>query len=63
MRRKAEENWMRKKKQKLEKGKEARRRARTAAAAPAGTRVIPDKRKKAEKHKGRWLEEGGTGDS
>jgi hypothetical protein len=42
---------MRKKKKKLEKGKEARRRARSAGAAPAGTRVIEDKRKKPEKHK------------
>ena len=49
---------MRKRKKKLEKGKEARRRARVAAAAPAGTRVIADKRGKPEKHKGRWLEEG-----
>ena len=45
------------KKKKLEKGKEARRRARTAGAAPAGTRVIEDKRKRPEKHKLRWLEQ------
>jgi len=48
---------MKSKKRKLEKGKEARRRARIRAAAPAGTRVIEDKRRKGEKHKGRWLEE------
>jgi hypothetical protein len=48
-----------KKKKKLEKGKEARRRARAAGVAPAGTRVIEDKRKKPEKHKGRWLENQG----
>ena len=47
-----------KKKKKLEKGKEARRRARAAGAVPAGTRVIEDKRKKPEKHKrsaAEWL--------
>jgi hypothetical protein len=48
---------MKKKKKKLEKGKEARRRARATGLAPAGTRTIEDKRKKPEKHKGRWLEE------
>jgi hypothetical protein len=48
-----------KKKKKLEKGKEARRRARAAGVAAAGTRVIEDKRKKPEKHKGRWLENQG----
>ena len=48
---------MRKRKKTLEKGKEARRRARVAAAAPAVTRVVADKRKKREKHKGKWLEE------
>jgi hypothetical protein len=45
------------KKKKLEKGKEARRRARVAGVAPAGTRVIEDKRKKQEKHKRRWLQQ------
>jgi len=45
-----------KKNKKLEKGKEARRRARLAGAAPAGTRVIEDQRKKPEKHKTKWLE-------
>ena len=48
---------MRRKKKKLDKGKEARRLARKAAAVPAGTRVIVDKRKKAEKHRGKWMEE------
>jgi len=48
---------MKKKKKKLDKGKEARRLARTAAAVPAGTRVIVDKRKKAEKHRGVWMGE------
>jgi hypothetical protein len=51
-------NEMRKKKNRLDKGKEARRLARSAAAAPAGTKVVPDKRKKPEKHKKRWREEG-----
>jgi hypothetical protein len=49
---------MKKKKKKLQKGKEARRRARAAGLTPAGTKVIEDKRKKPEKHKGQWLEEG-----
>jgi hypothetical protein len=57
----AEEKTMEKKKKKLEKGKEARRRARAAGAAPAGTRVIQDKRKKPEKHKRPWMEEGDVG--
>jgi hypothetical protein len=39
------------KKRKLDKGVEARRRARKAGLLPATTRVVPDKRKKAEKHK------------
>lgn len=42
---------MRRKKKKLDKGTEARRRARSSGLAPAGTRVIPDKRKKPEKHR------------
>ena len=42
---------MKRKKQRLNKGIEARRRARKSGLAPAGTKVIPDKRKKAEKHK------------
>ena len=39
------------KKQRLDKGVEARRRARKSGLAPAGTKVIPDKRKRPEKHK------------
>jgi hypothetical protein len=54
-----QENRMKGRKKKLEKGKEARRRAREAGAPPATTRVIEDKRRKREKHKGRWLEEAG----
>jgi len=42
----------------LDKGKEARRLARSAAAAPAATKVVPDKRKKPEKHRKKWREEG-----
>jgi hypothetical protein len=45
------------KKKRLDKGVEARRRARRSGLAPAGTRVIPDKRKGAEKHKRDLLEE------
>jgi hypothetical protein len=48
---------MLKKKKKLDAGTEARRRARKAGAAPSGTRVIPDKRRKPEKHKREWLRE------
>jgi hypothetical protein len=50
---------MKKKKKKLEKGNEARRRARAAGLTPAGTKVIADKRRKPEKHKSQWLEEEG----
>jgi hypothetical protein len=42
---------VKRKKDRLEKGTEARRRARKSGLAPAGTRVIPDKRRKAAKHK------------
>jgi hypothetical protein len=38
-------------KKKLDKGAEARRLARKVAGAPANTRVIPDKRKRPEKHR------------
>jgi len=38
-------------KRKLDKGLEARRLARKVGLAAATTRVIPDKRKKPEKHK------------
>ncbi len=41
----------RSRKKKLNKGTEARRRARKAGIVPATTRVIPDKRKKPPKHK------------
>jgi len=51
-------NGMRKKKNRLDKGKEARRLARSTAAAPAATKVVPDKRKKPEKHKKKWREVG-----
>jgi hypothetical protein len=46
-----------KRKKKLDKGREARRLARKSGLAPAGTRVIPDKRQKPEKHKKKWSEE------
>jgi hypothetical protein len=46
----------RKKKRTIDLGKEARRVARKSGLAPAVTRVIPDKRKKPEKHRKRWLE-------
>jgi hypothetical protein len=39
------------KKKKLDRGVEARRRARKAGLVPATTRVVPDKRKKPEKHR------------
>jgi hypothetical protein len=44
------------KKQRFEAGKEARRRARASGLAPSATRVIPDKRKRSPKHKGDLLE-------
>jgi hypothetical protein len=47
----------RQKKKRLDKGIEARRRARRAGLAPANTRVIPDKRKKPTKHKPDFLDE------
>jgi hypothetical protein len=43
-------------KKKLDKGKEARRLARKAAARPASTKVVQDKRMRPEKHKKRWIE-------
>jgi hypothetical protein len=43
-------------KKKIDKGKEARRAARNSGIAPAATRVIPDKRKRAPKHKKELLE-------
>lgn len=48
------------KRKKLDKGTEARRLARKAAARPGATKVVQDRRKKPEKHKGKWLEEQGT---
>ena len=49
---------MRKKKKKgIDVGKEARRVARRSGIAPGATRVIPDKRSRAPKHKNRWLED------
>lgn len=43
---------MRKRKKKvIDKGSEARRLARKVVGAPAKTQVIPDKRKRPEKHK------------
>lgn len=42
-------------KKKLDKATEARRAARKSGIAPAGTRVIPDKRKRPPKHKPNWL--------
>jgi hypothetical protein len=45
------------KKQRFEAGKEARRRARASGLAPAATRVIPDKRKRPPKHKNDLLQE------
>ena len=47
---------MRKKKKRLDRGNEARRLARSVAAKPSSTRVVEDKRKKAEKHKAKWAE-------
>jgi hypothetical protein len=46
----------RKRKKILDKGTEARRAARKSGIAPAATRVIPDKRKYAPKHKKQSLE-------
>jgi len=43
-------------KKKIDVGKEARRAARNSGLAPAVTRVIADKRKRPPKHKGSWLE-------
>jgi len=45
------------KKDRLEKGTEARRRARKSGLKPANTRIIPDKRKKPSKHKADLLRE------
>jgi len=45
----------RRKKKAIDVGKEARRVARKSGLAPAATRAIPDKRRRAEKHKKQWL--------
>lgn len=42
---------MKRRKKTLEKGTEARRRARSSGLAPAATRIIQDKRHKRPKHK------------
>jgi hypothetical protein len=47
----------RKHKQTLDKGVEARRRARKSALSPAVTRVVADKRKKPPKHRNDLLHE------
>jgi len=47
----------RKRKQILDKGVEARRRARNSGLSPAVTRVVADKRKKPPKHKEALLRE------
>ena len=44
------------KKKRFSAAKEARRRARVSALAPASTRVIPDNRKRPPKHKKDLLE-------
>ncbi len=41
----------------LDKGREARRVARNSGLKPPETQIIPDKRKRPEKHKSRWLKE------
>jgi hypothetical protein len=43
-------------KKRIDKGKEARRAARNSGLAPAGTRIILDKRKRPPKHKKQSLE-------
>jgi hypothetical protein len=48
---------MKRRKKVLDKGTEARRRARKSGLAPANTRVIQDKRRKPPKHKKDLLEE------
>ena len=46
----------RRKKKTIDVGKEARRVARKSGIVPAVTRVIPDKRKRPEKHKKQWFD-------
>jgi hypothetical protein len=45
-----------KRKKKFDRGTEARRAARNSGVAPASTRVIEDKRKRAPKHKKKLAE-------
>jgi hypothetical protein len=47
---------MKRRKKKIDKGKEARRAARNSGLTPAVTRFIPDKRKHPAKHKKRLLD-------
>jgi len=47
----------RKREQKMDKGVEARRRARNSGLSPRVTRVVADKRKKSPKHKKNLLQE------
>jgi len=48
---------VKRRKKRLEKGTEARRRARKSGLLPAATRVVEDKRRKNEKHKKDLLRE------
>lgn len=48
---------MKRKKKRLDAGTEARRRARKVGPSPGGMKVIPDKRRKPEKHKQDWVKE------
>jgi hypothetical protein len=48
---------MKKKRKRLDKGTEARRLARAKAAVPGATKVVADKRRKAEKHQRPLVEE------
>ena len=54
-----EDTGMRKRKKKLDAATEARRRARKIGPKPNETKVIPDKRKKPQKHKEDWTAEVG----
>lgn len=47
---------MKKRKKRLDAATEARRRARKSGPMPAAVRVVPDKRRRPEKHPKRWLE-------
>jgi hypothetical protein len=48
---------MKRRRKRIEKGAEARRRARKSGLAPAVTRIIEDKRRKPQKHKKDLLRE------